>query len=140
MRFWDSSALVPLFVQQAASPAVLALHAANAEVAAWALSEVEFRSAIWRLVREHALAAADAAELLIRFETLWSGVRVVPLTEPVLVRARRVLAVHALRAADAMQLGAALTIVYDLPAGWEFVCLDQRLSDAARIEGFRVVP
>jgi predicted nucleic acid-binding protein len=55
-------------------------------------------------------------------------------------RAKRLLAVHALRAADALQIGAALAAAYDDPVGWEFVCLDERLAEAARREGFAVVP
>jgi len=55
-------------------------------------------------------------------------------------RAHRLLAVHALRAADALQLAAALVWADERPAGLEFVSLDDRLGEAARREGFRVVP
>jgi len=73
-------------------------------------------------------------------ESFWETVHVVSLVLPVKARAKRLLAVHPIRAADALQLAAALTAVYDDPAGWEFVCLDERLGDAARREGFTVVP
>lgn len=53
-------------------------------------------------------------------------------------RALPLLARHSLRAADAGQLGAAL-LVADQGAGpFGFVCLDERLSLAAELEGFRV--
>ncbi len=52
--------------------------------------------------------------------------------------AERMLRVHALRAADALQLAAALTAAADDPATLDFVSLDQRLKDAAAREGFRI--
>src|SRR5262249_15540081 len=55
---------------------------------------------------------------------------------PVRDRAMRLVATHALRAADAMQLGAALVAVGDHPRGHAFVCADRRLRDAGRREGF----
>jgi hypothetical protein len=52
----------------------------------------------------------------------------------------RLVATHPIRAADAMQLGAALVAVSDRPAGHDFVCGDARLASAAAREGFRVLP
>jgi len=54
--------------------------------------------------------------------------------------AKRCLMVHPLRAADALQLGAALVACGDDPHGFEFVCVDERLNEAARREGFTVRP
>jgi hypothetical protein len=54
-------------------------------------------------------------------------------------RAERALAVHALSAADATQLGAALVAVKDRPRRRSFVTADPRLATAAEAEGFDVV-
>jgi predicted nucleic acid-binding protein len=54
--------------------------------------------------------------------------------------AQRLLRVHPLRAADALQLAAALTAARGDPSMLELVCLDQRLTEAAHREGFRVLP
>jgi hypothetical protein len=67
-------------------------------------------------------------------------VRVVSAVDAVKVRARRLLGTHQLKAADSLQLAAALTATHDLPFGHGFVCLDERLADAARGEGFAVLP
>lgn len=77
---------------------------------------------------------------MLSFDRLFEGVHAVALADPVRARAKRLLSVHALRAADSLQLGAALTAVEDEPFGWGFVCLDERLSEAASREGFRVLP
>jgi predicted nucleic acid-binding protein len=70
-------------------------------------------------------------------ETSWLDV---PPTDELRDVARRILFAHTLRAADALQLAAALVVAGDRPADLPFVCLDQRLCDAARKEGFAVLP
>lgn len=50
------------------------------------------------------------------------------------------LAVHDLRAAGAPQLSPALIASGERTKGVGFVGLDKRLNDAARHEGFRVLP
>ena len=50
--------------------------------------------------------------------------------------AERMLRVHALRAADALQLAAALVASDQDPGRLEVVCLDQRMNEACRKEGF----
>jgi uncharacterized protein len=61
-------------------------------------------------------------------------------SEDVRERAERLLGVHALRAADALQLAAALIWARERPARLEFVCLDGRLRGIAWREGFAVLP
>ena len=55
-------------------------------------------------------------------------------------RAGRLLAVHPLRAADALQLAAALEWCEQQPQGEGFATLDARLAQAAAAEGFTVHP
>lgn len=52
----------------------------------------------------------------------------------------RVLLLHPLRAADSLQLAAAFVWANGHPAGHHFVCLDERLRQAAIQEGFIVLP
>ena len=49
------------------------------------------------------------------------------------------LRVHPLRAADALQLAAAVAFAEDNQAGVRFVSFDARLNDAAAREGFPVL-
>jgi predicted nucleic acid-binding protein len=69
-----------------------------------------------------------------------SQVREIAPMESVRDRAIRLLAVHRLRAADALQLAAALVWSEEQPANETFVCLDRRLRGAARREGFSLLP
>ena len=139
MRFWDSSALVPLIVGQAASRQVERWLAADRQIAVWTLTAIELTSAVMRLAREQQLTDADASRAETRIDALARGSHTVVDVEGVKSQARRLLRVHPLRAADAMQLGAAWEWAGGRPSGRVFHTLDARLARAARREGFRVV-
>jgi hypothetical protein len=47
---------------------------------------------------------------------------------------------HQFRAADSLQLAAAVNWAGNRPEGFEFVCLDKRLREATQAEGFTVLP
>ena len=61
MNFWDSSAILPLLVSETSTPAVRALYDAEPEILAWWGTPTECVSALARLEREGALAAALTA-------------------------------------------------------------------------------
>jgi len=140
MRFWDSSALVPLIVQQPLSPEVERWIAEDTAVVAWTLTPVELVSALRQLLRDGALAerAAREAEELAR--ELMARAHIVSDVERVKAITIRLLRVHSLRAADALQLGAALAWSDGHAEGAVLHTFDKRLADAASREGFRVVP
>jgi predicted nucleic acid-binding protein len=124
----------------AVSPDVEKWIAEDETVVAWTLTTVELVSALRRLVRERALEepAARQAEDLAR--DLVSRAHVVSDVEWVKTIATRLLRVHALRAADALQLGAALAWANGHAEGAILHTFDQRLAGAASREGFRVLP
>jgi len=140
VKFWDTSALVPLIVDEPATPDVRGLLTDDPDVVVWMLTSVELLSTLGRLGR----AVPDLADLLpgVRLDamelfTTWAAVTHV---EGVRRRAERLVGVHALTAADAMQLGAALLASGDRPETLDFVTLDQPLGRCAQLEGFRVQP
>lgn len=138
MRYWDASALVSLCVMELTTAAARRL--ATEPLVTWSLSAVEIASAIERRAREGSLSAAArvaARAALAELAQAWTEVSAIG---PVRERAIRLVATHPLRAADALQLGAALVAVSDRPGGHDFVCADTRLGDAAAREGFRVLP
>ncbi len=140
MRFWDSSAIVPLIFQESDTAAVRVLLEQDGDVVVWAMTGVEVSSALWRRVRSGELdesMRATAAESLTELERAWN---ITTDVVQVAARARRLLALHPLRAADAAQLAAALLVCRERPSSMTFVTLDGRLADAARREGFPVLP
>jgi predicted nucleic acid-binding protein len=139
MRFWDSSALVPLFVQESTSVGVAEAYSGDPAVVAWWGTQLECASALARLEREGALPLEGltlALGSLAAAADAWHEVQPVPVVRQT---AMRLLLVHDLRAADALQLAAALTAAEGHPDGLGFVTLDDRLARAALREGFAVV-
>lgn len=139
MRFWDTSALVPMLIEDGRTTAVQALLDDDPVAGVWWGTEIECVSAIARHERSGAIATADvqgAFERLSRLADEW--IEVQP-GEGLRRTARRLLRVHALRAADALQLAAGIQAASDEPASLAFVTLDLRLADAARREGFSVL-
>lgn len=139
MRFWDSSAIVPLVSPEAASGQCRNWLHEDGALLVWALTATEVISALTRRRREGALESQsfeNGKHRLGLLETAWSEVSQV---DAVRTRARRLLESHPLRAADALQLAAALIAVEDRPAALPFVTYDDRLAEAARREGFPVL-
>jgi uncharacterized protein len=139
MRFWDSSAIVPLLVAQSGSERVDAWFREDRELVLWTFTGVEITSALWRLVREGALIEGDARVAERRAAELAAASRVVVDLDSVKAYAVRLLRVQSLRAADALQLGAALVWANGRPEGRMLCTLDDRLRQAAQREGFVVV-
>ncbi|HLB37629.1 MAG TPA: type II toxin-antitoxin system VapC family toxin [Gemmatimonadales bacterium] len=140
MRFWETSALIPLCVEEPGSAQAKALLEADPDVAVWWGTPVEQASGLARRVRDGTMSAEDEAEARTVLDRMAATWLVVTPSTPVLDRAVRLVRTHPLRAADALHLAAALTWSGQSPAGRVFVTLDQRLRDAALREGFRVVP
>jgi predicted nucleic acid-binding protein len=111
---------------------------ADRSVALWTLTPVEITSALWRLVREGALAEDAARQAELRAREFAAASRTVIDVEMVKPVAQRLLRVHNLRAADALQLGAAVVWSGGEPQGKTMHTLDDRLARAARREGFDV--
>ena len=139
MRFWDTSAIVPLLVSQPASPAAQAEWERDPELVVWWATRVECVSALARLEREGIAVASDVPRASARLATLADAWTEVQPQERVRRISERLLRVHALRAADAFQIGAAVVASDDDPSALPIVTLDDRLARAAEREGFRVV-
>jgi uncharacterized protein len=138
MKFWDASAIVPLLIRETATDAMVALASKDSAMLVWWATEVECASAIARLERDAALDERDAGEAfdrLTRFARSWHEVDASDAARETAVRFLRV---HALRAADALQLAAAFIAAERRPSSLEIVTLDDRLATAARKEGFVV--
>lgn len=140
MRFWDSSAIVPLLVSETNTRAVTEIYAHADSMLVWWATELECASAIARREREGSLGSGAAEQALARLDLLLAEWHELQPTERVRRIGRRLLRVHPLRAADALQLAAALLASEGEPTSLEMVTLDERLAEAAHKEGFRTIP
>ena len=139
MRFWDSSALVHLLIDQPQTPAVVAMFREDPDAVVWWGTDTECASAIARLERQGDLPPKAADEAYKRLAQLRGGWGEIHPVEELRETARRLLRVHDLRAGDALQLAAAWLAAERHPSTLTFVCLDQRLARAAALEGFIVL-
>jgi predicted nucleic acid-binding protein len=140
MRFWDASAVLPLVAREVETERMIAEYRADPALAIWCLTPIEVWSGIARQRRHEKLRSPDvrdARRLLRLLGTRWVEIEDM---KAVRSRAERLLDVHSLRAADALQLAAALVLVRDTPAGFAFVSLDVRLAECAEREGFDIIP
>ncbi len=138
MRFWDSSAIVPLICRERETASMVRLYVLDMDMIVWGFTRTEVLSALCKHARDGSLsqrAFTEAKTKLGLLEADWTenvdyeGVR---------ERAERLLGTHALSAADGLQLAAALVAVEEKTRGFSFVTLDARLAEAASKEGFSV--
>ena len=140
MKYWDTSAVVPLCVVEPATAQVRALAEADPFLVVWWATRAECVSAFARRRRDGHLSAQGeqrARRALGALAAEWS--EVLP-NDALRLRSERLLAVHPLRAADAFQLAAALLWSRGDTAAHSVVSFDERLREAAGREGFQVVP
>ncbi|MGO9413262.1 MAG: type II toxin-antitoxin system VapC family toxin [Spirochaetia bacterium] len=139
MKYWDSSALISLLVDEPESESRTSLLQEDSQVITWWGSRVECASALNRLQRERSLDEGGLIQALSNLEAFYETcVEVLP-SEEVRKRAIRLLRVHPLLAADALQLAAALLAAREDPSSLALVTSDDKLRSAANREGFLVL-
>lgn len=140
MKFWDTSAIVSLCVNEPGSSAVKLILVKDPSIVVWWATRTECVSALMRHAREGGVSGTGERQARQVLETLAETWIEVQPTETVRRAAERVLAVHPLRAADAFQLAAALQWCQRQTKDLVLVSFDTRLREAAYKEGFSLLP
>lgn len=139
MRFWDTSAIIPLWIAERGSSRSKAWYRSDPDVIVWTLTRVEVFSALARRRREAPAAASRLLAVRRDFIHAWERWSEVTAIEIARRHAERIVESYSLRAADALQIGAALIAAEDHPTALEFVTFDENLAQAAEREGFHVL-
>lgn len=139
VKFWDTSALVPLILREKSSARCQRLLRRDPVVLVSVLTQVELQSALARRRRLGEIDAKELQEARRRVGKAMVGWNQIQVGERLLGRAIRLLDLHDLRAADALQLAAGWVASGDEPSRLAFVSLDERLLAAAEREGFPVI-
>lgn len=145
MSYWDTSALVKLFVQENDTPA-FAAHAAGMpqRLITAELTRLELWPALRRKEAEGAFVAGDARRLLSDFDKgcARSEWKLVPDSADVRAEFERVVEQCCsqtppifIRTLDALHIASARAV-----GETEIVATDKRLRDAARLLGFQLFP
>lgn len=139
MRFWDASAVIPLLAPEASSSKLLELLEQDSQVLIWWGTSVEIASALARRERERSITANEVSAAMALARQLTDSWHEIVPSDGIRRTAERLLRRHPLRAADSLQLAAALVAAEHEPEHLPIVCLDARLTSAARREGFSVL-
>lgn len=140
MRFWDASAVIPIVFDEPSSARIRALAEDGGGLQVWWATILECISAVARRERSGEIGAHEIAEARSFLDSLAGDWFEVPPIDRVRDTAQRLVSRHALRAGDALQLAAAHAASDGQPERLPFVTLDERLAEAARREGFLVLP
>lgn len=133
MRFWDSSALVPLLFEESSTRTMISLTMADPLIVVSFITPVELASAVTRRRGDKQAARKMFAEL----ESTWI---VIDDYDDILRHARTMAVRHGLRSNDAIQLASAMNAATGNTSELAFVARDEELLAAARAEGFPTLP
>lgn len=131
--------MVPLLFAEPHTSFARALLERDEHVVVWWSTYVECCSAISRSRRVGKQSEEAQSRAVASLDLLRQAWYEITPAEEIRKHARRLLEVHPLRAADALQLAAAIQWSGHR-AGGELVSFDTRLAEAARREGFKVIP
>ncbi len=139
IRYFDSSALAKRYVRAEGTTEVNRW-LREARPATCRLTEAELSSAFARRVRDGAMSVRARAAALERMRVDLQKIHVVEMVPMVVESVHELLARYPLRAADSLQLAAALFLANRVGRPMDFVAYDERLAKAARAEHLRVLP
>ncbi|HMS40178.1 MAG TPA: type II toxin-antitoxin system VapC family toxin [Pyrinomonadaceae bacterium] len=138
MSFWDSSALVPLCTSEPRSILAGRLWKTFSTRVVWWETSVEICSALARIERENIISfqqRLNAERRLELLEKVW--VEIQPISR-IKELARTFPAKYKMKAADSLQLAAALVWCKEQPKNKDFVSSDAHLIKVAETVGFSV--
>lgn len=138
--YFDTSAMVKLYVEEEGSDKVKAVSVQAQVVATSLIGYAEARAAFARAKREARLHAKEYQQALEDLDRDWDSYFVLEVTEDLVRRAGTLAEDHALRAYDALHLASALTLRDRVQRAVAFLCFDGELEAAARGEGLTTSP
>ena len=140
MRFWDSSAVLSLVATGTRTNDMLGLLREDSTMLVWTMTPIECLSAIYASGHKANMPiqskTAEITKRLKQLQDSWIEVHQVAWVKK---RAERLLSVHGMSTAAALQLAAALIACEDRPDELPIVTFDPELARCASREGFQVV-
>jgi len=137
--FWDSSAIVPLLVNEPKTQEAHQFLQDDRTMMVWCITYLEATSALNRRLRSDGIHFGHfraGEERLKKLAASWDQIL---FSDRLTQLAVRILRTHPLRTADALQLAAALIAGGNDPSQINFLCYDDRLNEAAAREGLTLM-
>ncbi len=136
--YLDTSAITKRYFMEPFSRDVEFQWSRAEAVVSSSVAYAETMATIYRKQRESGLDSSIIQRIQEAFKSDWNSFIRVEATNDLNPYIDDVLKKYALRGFDAIHLASAMVIHERLPAGFFFACFDQRLNQAAELEGFRV--
>lgn len=138
-RYLDTSAPVPLYVEESSSERILGLCSEAAILSTHLFAYTEFHAALAQRLGLGDLTEQDHAACIERFDADWEDLAVVQITEDLVRWAARMAYLCGLRGRDSIHLAAAAFLQRELTEPVRFACFDHRLNLAAQSLGLNLV-
>lgn len=138
MLYWDTSALFAFVIAEKQSAKLRALVETQGSSTAYTsiITPLEFESAVQRRLTERTLNLREADRARLFGVDFRKKAFLVPLDQNALDTALHLQKIYGLRPGDAIQLASA-RLGTDNPSRVVFLCLDEKLTEAAKREGFQ---
>jgi uncharacterized protein len=137
--YYDTSALLKLFIEEEHSAAVRAKSADAHAIVVCELTWVEMHSALGRRIRQGESDEAVAWAALESFKSKWTDYSVINLNPELIQSAGLHAQSMGLRAYDSVQLDSARQAERALDGELAFLSFDKQLNTAARVLGMKVL-
>lgn len=139
MLYWDSSALVAAFIDEQETEKIRSFSVKAGSLRSYTaiITPLEVESAIQRKFLEQSITMKQADQARLYMTELRRETYLVIGDQTVLDTALHLQKIYGLRVADAFQLASARVGTED-PSKVNFLCLDNKLNQAAKREGFHV--
>lgn len=134
--FFDTSALIKRYIDEPGTSLIENIFRESDSIFVSAISEIEAHSTFKRLLVEKAVSPSDYLVLKEEFGMDFRHFNVIPMDDPVIENAKKMIENHRLKTLDSIQLGSALSLIDEIDA---FICSDEKLIRAAKKEGFETV-
>lgn len=138
MLYWDTSALFAFLIAERHSAKLRAFIQAQGTSSAYTamITPLELESAIQRRLTERSLTLREADTARLFGVEFRKNAFLVPLDQNALDTALHLQKIYGLRPGDAIQLASA-RLGTDNPSRVSFLCMDEKLTEAAKREGFQ---
>jgi predicted nucleic acid-binding protein len=138
MLYWDTSALFAFLINEKHSAKLRSLvqHQGSSTAYTAIITPLEFESAIQRRLSERTLNLREVDRARLFGVDFRKQAFLVPLDQNALDTALHLQKIYGLRPGDAIQLASA-RLGTDNPSRVVFLCLDEKLTEAAKREGFQ---
>lgn len=133
--YLDTSALLKRYFQEPFTEEVLSKWRQSEAIITSSVAYAETMATIFRKKNESGLKDRVVQKIVLAFQRDWSGFIRVEVTNDLNEYIDKVVQKHTLRGFDAIHLASALVIHEKLPSSFFFACFDQRLNQAAQVEG-----